>query len=93
VENGRIYCHFGNHGVVAFDMDAKQFWEDGPYSIVESKYGAGASPALYKSSGLMTWAMAKNEQCYTTPPLIQAPTRSVRVQARAWRLGRPDSRL
>lgn len=42
----RVYAHFGNSGVVAYDLDGKQVWHT-PVGENISAFGSAASPVIY----------------------------------------------
>ncbi len=44
-----IYCWFGSHGAVAFDLDGNQLWENSPFDMSPTTFGSGASPVLFEN--------------------------------------------
>jgi len=55
-----IYVLFGNTGVLAFDMQGKQLWQQSVGSENASMFGSAASPILYKDRLIVT-AAAESE--------------------------------
>lgn len=50
VSDGKaIYCWFGSHGAVAFDLDGNQLWQTEPFEMTPTTFGSGASPVLYEN--------------------------------------------
>ncbi len=50
VSDGKaIYCWFGSHGAVAFDLDGSPLWQTKPYQMTPTQFGSGASPVLYQN--------------------------------------------
>lgn len=50
VSDGKaIYCWFGSHGAVAFDLDGNRLWHTEPFEMTPTTFGSGASPVLYEN--------------------------------------------
>ena len=50
----RVYVLFGNSGVLAFDMQGKQLWQQDVGRENAAMFGSGASPILYKDRLIVT---------------------------------------
>lgn len=59
----RIYAHFGNSGVYAFDMDGEVLWTKKVGSEERARFGSGSSPTLYKNM-LIVQAGSESETLY-----------------------------